>query len=110
MRTLVLAGGTVFDAVTGDVVRDGVVRIEGDRIAAVGPASAVPSGGRDARVLDATGRFLMPGLMDCHVHLLLSGAPDYAVRGLKELLPYTAIRGAAHARALLEAGFTTVRT
>ena len=39
----------------------------------------------------------MPGMIDCHVHLLSSAAPDYASRGLKELLPYTAIRGAVHA-------------
>ena len=51
----------------------------------------------------------MPGMMDCHVHLLSSGAPDYAARGLKELLPYTAIRGAANAKILLDTGYTTVR-
>ena len=109
MSALVIVGGTVFDAVTGDVVRNGVVRIEGERITAMGPTSAAPASVRDARVIDASGRFVMPGLMDCHVHLLLSGAPDYAMRGLKELVPYTAIRGAAYARRLLEAGFTTVR-
>ena len=109
MSRLIIVGGAVFDGVTGDVVRDGIVSIEGDRITAVGPASAMPARGRDVEVLDATGCFVMPGLMDCHVHLLLSGAPDFAMRGLKELVPYTAIRGAAHARVLLEAGFTTVR-
>src|SRR6185436_5256710 len=45
----------------------------------------------------------------CHVHLLSSSAPDFATRGLKELIPYTAIRGAANAKIMLEAGFTTVR-
>ena len=48
-------------------------------------------------------------MIDCHVHLLSSAAPDYASRGLKELLPYTAIRGAVHAARMLESGFTTVR-
>ena len=51
----------------------------------------------------------MPGMIDCHVHLLSSSAPDFATRGLKELIPYTAIRGAANARIMLEAGFTTAR-
>jgi imidazolonepropionase-like amidohydrolase len=61
------------------------------------------------QVLDAAGQFVMPGMIDCHVHLLSSGAADYAVRGLKELLPYTAIRGAANAKILLDMGYTTLR-
>jgi imidazolonepropionase-like amidohydrolase len=109
MSTIHIVGGTVFDAIHGEVMRNGVVRIEDDRITAVGPASATSTGGRDVQVLDATGQFVMPGMMDCHVHLLSSGAPDYAARALKELLPYTAIRGAVNAKTLLDAGYTTVR-
>jgi len=109
MPLLRIVGGTVFNAVHGEVIHNGVVCLEDDRITAVGPASAVSSGGRDVQVIDATGHFVMPGMMDCHVHLLSSGAPDYASRALKELLPYTAIRGAANAKILLEMGYTTVR-
>jgi imidazolonepropionase-like amidohydrolase len=78
-------------------------------ITAVGPASAISTGGRDVQVLDAAGQFIMPGMMDCHVHLLSSGTPDYAIRGLKELLAYTVIRGVANAKTLLDTGYTTVR-
>jgi imidazolonepropionase-like amidohydrolase len=109
MSLLQIVGGTVFDAIHGEVIHNGVVCIEGDHITAVGPASAISAGGRDVQVLDAAGQFIMPGMMDCHVHLLSSGAPDYAIRGLKELLPYTAIRGVANAKLLLEMGYTTVR-
>ena len=76
-----------------------------DRITAVGQASAIATGGRDVRVIDAAGQFVMPGMIDCHVHLLSSAAPDYASRGLKELLPYTAIRGAVHATTHAGEGF-----
>src|SRR5919108_82941 len=109
MPSLKIVGGTVFDAVHGGVIRNGVIDIEDDRITAVGPGSAIPAGGRDVQVIDAAGHFVMPGMMDCHVHLLSSGAPDYAIRGLKELLPYTALRGAANAKILLDMGYTTVR-
>ncbi|HEY7495649.1 MAG TPA: amidohydrolase family protein [Candidatus Tectomicrobia bacterium] len=109
MARLQIVGGTLFDAVSGEIMQNGVVCIEGDRITAVGPASAIPTGGRDVQVLDAAGQFVMPGMIDCHVHLLSSGAADYAVRGLKELLPYTAIRGAANAKILLDMGYTTLR-
>jgi imidazolonepropionase-like amidohydrolase len=109
MAQMQIVGGTVFDALHGEVIHNGVVCIEDARITAVGPASAIGTGGRDAQVLDATGQFVTPGMMDCHVHLLSSGAADYAIRGLKELLPYTAIRGAANAKILLDMGYTTVR-
>ncbi len=109
MLSLQIVDGTVFDAIHGEVIPNGVVCIEDDRITAVGPASAIPAGGRDAQVIEAAGHFVMPGMMDCHVHLLSSGAPDYAIRGLKELLPYTAIRGVANAKVLLDMGYTTVR-
>ena len=87
MSLLHIVGGTVFDAIHGEVIRNGVVCIEDDHITAVGSASAISTGGRDVQVIDATGHFVMPGMMDCHVHLLSSGAPDYAIRGLKELFP-----------------------
>jgi imidazolonepropionase-like amidohydrolase len=105
MTNLIITGGQIFDGVHGDVITRGDIRIENGVITAVGPGVA----GRDATVIDAAGAFVMPGLMDCHVHLLSSSAPDFATRGLKELIPYTAIRGAANARIMLEAGFTTVR-
>ena len=108
MSLVQIVGGTVFDAIHGEVIRNGVVCIENDRITAVGPASTIATGGRDAQVIDAAGQFVMPGMIDCHVHLLSSGAADYATRGLKEL-PYTAIRGAANAKIMLDMGFTTVR-
>ncbi|MGB9464740.1 MAG: amidohydrolase family protein [Candidatus Acidiferrum sp.] len=51
---------------------DQTVLIRGDRITAVGKSSAtkLPSG---ARIIDGRGKFLIPGLWDCHVHLTLAG-------------------------------------
>jgi imidazolonepropionase-like amidohydrolase len=74
MSLMQIVGGTVFDAVHGEVIRNGVVCIEDNRITAVGPASAIATGGRDVQVIDAAGQFVMPGMMDCHVHLLSSTA------------------------------------
>jgi imidazolonepropionase-like amidohydrolase len=51
----------------------------------------------------------MPGMIDCHVHLSSSGAANYELQRLKDLLPLQALRGAANARTMLMAGFTTVR-
>ena len=86
MSLLQIVGGNVFDALHGDVIRHSVVCIEGDRITAVGSASAIPTGGRDVQVLDAAGQFVLPGMMDCHVHLLSSGAADPHMRDLESRL------------------------
>lgn len=52
----------------GLVLRDQTVIVEGERISAIGPRDAVRVP-RGARLIDATGRYLMPGLADMHVHL-----------------------------------------
>jgi imidazolonepropionase-like amidohydrolase len=67
--TLVLTRALVIDGRGEAPIEDGVVVIRGDRIEAVGPRASVsvPPG---ARILDLSGRSVMPGLADMHVHLL----------------------------------------
>jgi imidazolonepropionase-like amidohydrolase len=64
---LVIAHATVINPATSSVQPDGMVVVNGNRIASVSSAKAfhVPSG---AHVIDATGKFLIPGLWDMHVH------------------------------------------
>lgn len=65
---LVFTGATVIDGTGAPPIPDAVVVIEGDRIRAVGPSASVtaPPG---ARVIDARGRTILPGLADLHTHL-----------------------------------------
>lgn len=56
---------TVIDVTGGPTRRDTTVVITGDRISAIGTNISLPA---DAQVVDATGRFLIPGLWDMHVH------------------------------------------
>ncbi len=67
-QIIVFQHATVVDVTGAAVRRDVSVTIAGDRIAAIQANSAaeIPSG---ARVIDATGKFLIPGLWDMHVHL-----------------------------------------
>ena len=72
-----IVGVTVIDpgADGADAVeRDRTVLLSGDRIAAVGPAASteVPEG---ARVIDGRGAWLIPGIVDAHVHFFQSGNP-----------------------------------
>lgn len=85
---------TLIDATGTPPQPDMAVVISGSRIAEIGPSqsAAIPRG---ARVLDATGKFLIPGLVDAHLHLTGAGEPD----GSREFfLPL-----------LLANGITTVR-
>ena len=74
--TVAVSGGFLIDGFGGPPVQDAVVLIEGDRIAAVGQEGrlAIPPG---ARVVDANGYTVMPGLIDAHVHLDILGHGDY---------------------------------
>ncbi len=97
----------LLDVVTGDVRTDRAVLVEGDRISAVVPTHEVPAG---ARVLDLPDLTLLPGLVDCHAHLV--GEIDSG-QGYTELLTRTGAQegmaGVRNARDTLEAGFTSVR-
>lgn len=61
----VLAGMTVIDGLGGRIER-GQITLEGERIVEVGPAGAPPQG---AEVTDLSGSYVIPGLIDSHVHL-----------------------------------------
>jgi imidazolonepropionase-like amidohydrolase len=97
----------VLDVTTGDLLRDRAVVVDGDRIGAVVEASEVPAG---VPVRELPGLTLLPGLIDCHAHLV--GEADSG-HGYTELLTRTgaqeAMTGVRNARDTLHAGFTSVR-
>ena len=63
-----MTGATPYGA-----IRDGAVGIAGGRIAWVGAARDLPHEARSVRTLDAGKRWLTPGLIDCHTHLVYAG-------------------------------------
>lgn len=60
------------------------------------------------RVLDLSDRFVLPGLMDLHVHITMEPRPQEHLRVVTESDADLALTGAAHAKITLEAGFTTI--
>jgi imidazolonepropionase-like amidohydrolase len=90
-------------------ILDAVVVIEGERIAAIGPAGStrVPTG---AEVIRADGMWLMPGLMNMHVHLGLALPGKVAAELANETDVELALRVADNARQALLSGVTTIRT
>jgi imidazolonepropionase-like amidohydrolase len=75
---LVIRGGDVFDSERAALLANHTVVVEGERIVAVGPADEIeePTG---ARVIEAGGRTVMPGLWDMHVHLQATTQSDGAL-------------------------------
>ena len=67
---LVLIGVSVVDPVTGRITANQRIVIEGDRIVSVGPGVRAPAG---SRVVDARGKYAIPGLWDMHVHFMNTG-------------------------------------
>src|ERR671931_116807 len=64
--TLLIRGATIIDGIADAPIRDRAILIEGNTIRGLLPANAdAPTG---AQVIDLTGRFIIPGLFDSHVH------------------------------------------
>jgi imidazolonepropionase-like amidohydrolase len=107
-NVLTLHPDRVFD---GETMHAGwVVVVEGDRIVAAGPADQVELPERAGRV-DLAGMTLMPGLIEGHTHLFLHPYDEtgWNDQVLRESEAYRVARATVHARATLEAGFTTAR-
>ena len=64
---MAIVGGTVVDVRNGTLIPGAVVVIEGDRIASVSTGGQPPAG---ATVVDAKGKYILPGLIDAHVHYM----------------------------------------
>ena len=109
MLTLKAAG--LLDVDTGEIVRPGILRIDGDRIVAVGGTPGEDTGtppGDD--VIDLGDLILMPGLMDMEVNLLMGGRGEKPVYStVQDDPPLRMLRAVGNARRTLRAGFTTVR-
>jgi len=105
MESLVLVGASLIDGMGTEPVRGRAVVVEGGRIAQIVDGAGAPRGRR----IDLAGCTLLPGLINCHVHLCLGAEVD-PVRALKdEPVALTALKALLRARQTLDAGVTTVR-
>jgi len=100
---LLITAARLFDGTA--LLRPARVLIDGERIVSVGGEARAPEGISTLDFPDAT---ILPGLIDCHVHLADEGLPDGTVRDAEPVALRT-LRMADHARRTLEAGITTVR-
>ena len=103
-----IVGGTVIDGNGGAPMADAVVLMDGARITAVGPRSAVPIPA-DARQIDARGRWVIPGMIDTNVHLSLYGGQNDRYETMAKYQPRQDDIVLEAAQIDLRYGVTTVR-
>jgi imidazolonepropionase-like amidohydrolase len=98
--------GHLIDTLTGKVLGETTVIIEGKRVRELAAGSNVPAGAMQIDLLNQT---CMPGLTDSHTHLSSESSPTMYADETRWNVADIAIRSTVYARRTLLAGFTTVR-
>jgi len=105
LSKLVIQNANIIDGTGGPVLEEASVVVEGEKIVEVGRGLDAP---RDAQVVDAQGAYLLPGLIDSHVHVCSNSDPSI-MANLNYRRGTLLLFGVRNLRRMLEAGFTTVR-
>jgi imidazolonepropionase-like amidohydrolase len=110
---ILLKAARVLDVRAGHYIEAAAILIEDDRVKEVGKDIDIEARSpKDATIIDLGRATVLPGLIDCHTHLMArvpDGPDGYALNLLTKSQAFRALEGAADARATLEAGFTSVR-
>jgi imidazolonepropionase-like amidohydrolase len=107
IQPIALTNAIVIDATNKPPMAGATILVEGNIIKAIGKVDEIEIP-NDAQRIDCTGKFLLPGLMDMHAHIL-SSQGDYQRDHLQKSSAQKALDGLRHAQALLMAGWTTLR-
>ncbi len=107
-RDVVIHAGVLLDGVSAPPRKTVSIFIHDDRITAVEPGFKAPAG---AEIIDLSGQTVMPGFIDCHVHI--AGKLPSKVNATEDWLTHSeidrAFDGAVFCRAMLQQGFTSAR-
>ncbi|MGA9980823.1 MAG: amidohydrolase family protein [Candidatus Sulfotelmatobacter sp.] len=111
--SILVKAGRLLDVRKGAYIENAAIWIEGERVKEVGRVAEVESHApKGAKVIDLGGATVLPGLIDCHTHIM-ARMPDtddgYIVDLATKSQAFRALEGAYDARITLRAGFTSIR-
>jgi len=111
--SVVVKAAKLLDVRKGAYIENAAIWIEGERIKEVGPASDIQSRApKNAKVIDLGRATVLPGLIDCHTHIM-ARMPEtddgYTLALATKSQAFRALEGAFNARLTLNAGFTSIR-
>jgi imidazolonepropionase-like amidohydrolase len=111
--SIVVKAARLLDVRKGVYLENAAIWIEGDRIKEVGRASDIQSHApKTAHLIDLGRATLLPGLIDCHTHIMAripEGDDGYILNLATKSQAFRALEGAYNARITLQAGYTTIR-
>ena len=107
MAHLLIHNGTLIDGSGDQPLSDAALLIDDDRIRSVGRLETLDLPDADVPKLDARGGFILPGLIDTHVHLMLEGID--LLKLMATPFSLTFYKAVEHMRRTVEAGITSVR-
>ena len=109
-KTIAIRCGKLLEVRSGKVLSNQIIFIKGNKIESVNDAAAFKQ--KADSIIDLSSYYVLPGLIDCHTHVLLQGditSEDYDVQILKESVPYRTLRASKSCNQSLLNGFTTIR-
>lgn len=110
-KTTAIKCGQLLDVRTGQLSKNVTILVKDNKIEMISQPVAMVKIKADT-LIDLSAYTIMPGLIDCHTHVLLQGditSEDYDVQVLKESVPYRTIRAVNSCNLALQNGFTTIR-
>jgi imidazolonepropionase-like amidohydrolase len=108
-QTTIIKCGNLIDGKSALPLSKKAIVVEGNMIKEIIDWDKIPA---KASVIDLSSKTVLPGLIDCHTHVLLQGditAEEYDDQLLKESIPYRALRASVACKIALLNGFTTIR-
>ena len=108
--TTVIQHGQLIDGTGAAPLADGLVLLENGKITFVGPRQAAPPVPPDAKVIDAGGGSILPGLVEAHFHPTYFNVAALEDLDIKYPVEYVTLLAAANAKLALECGYTAARS
>jgi imidazolonepropionase-like amidohydrolase len=110
---MVVKAARMLDVRKGSYIENAAIWIDGERVKEVGRSAEVQAHApKDAKVIDLGRVTVLPGLIDCHTHIMAripEGDNGYIINLATKSQAFRALEGAYNARITLEAGYTTIR-